>query len=74
MGFPLDMLKEYLRSLDEVLLCELLDISAEELVERFEDRIIKRRAYLAKEVELMGEVEDARAEDFVDEDNTDEDY
>lgn len=72
--FPLDMLKEYLRSLDEVLLCELLDISAEELVERFEDRIIKRRAYLAKEVELMGEVDDARAEDFVDEDNPDKEY
>lgn len=59
--FPLDLLKQYLKSLDEVMLCELLDISAEEIIVMFEQKIIDRRAYLSKEVEYMQEVEGARA-------------
>jgi len=65
--YPLDLLIEYLKTLDEVQLCELLDIAAEDLVERFADKIRERRAYLTKELELINEVTDARAEDFVDE-------
>ena len=65
--YPLDLLKEYLKTLDEVQLCELLDIAAEDLVDRFADKIRDRRAYLTKELELMNEITDARAEDFVDE-------
>jgi hypothetical protein len=72
--YPIDLLLDYLKTLDEVLLCELLDISSEELVDMFQERIAKRRSYLEKEVELMNEVDGARAEDFVDEDNTDDDW
>lgn len=65
---PLDLLKEYLKKLDEVQLCELLDLSSEELVEFFEERIHNRRAYLEKEVEFMYEYEEAKELNF-DDDN-----
>ncbi len=52
---PLDKLLESLLKLDEVRLIELLDINAEDILERFEDKVIERNAYLAKEVELMVE-------------------
>jgi hypothetical protein len=70
--YPLDLLKEYLKTLDEVQLCELLDIAAEDLVDRFADKIRERRSYLTKELELINEVTDARAEDFVDEEFEDD--
>lgn len=72
--FPLDLLKEYLKTLDEVMLCELLDISAEDLVDMFEAKIRERRTYLTKELELIQEVEGARAEDFVDEELDDDEW
>lgn len=51
----LDLLIERLKKFDEVALLELLDISSEEIVERFKDVIIKRREYLFGEIEEMSE-------------------
>lgn len=52
---PLDLLLTYLKQLDEVTLLEVLDISSEEILEKFTDRIDQRREYLEKEFELVGE-------------------
>ena len=65
--YPLDKLLEYLRTVDEVQILELLNISTEEILERFRDRIVKRRIFLEKELELFGE-EDAMATDLIDSD------
>lgn len=51
--YPLDILTQYLLQLDEVQLCELLDISSEDLVAAFAHKIKERRAYLEKEMELV---------------------
>lgn len=40
--------------LDEITILELLDISAEELVERFEDVVESRYDYLITELEELG--------------------
>lgn len=66
MPLPLDRLKQYLLQVDEVQILELLDLSTEDIVNAFEERIIKRRKYLEKEVEAIGE-------DFIEHD-FDEDY
>lgn len=42
---------EKLKHLDEVLLLELLDISSEELVDAFIERVYDRIEYIYKEVE-----------------------
>jgi hypothetical protein len=68
---PLDILKQYLLQVEETQLLELLDLKSEDLVERFADRIKERRAYLAKEVELMQEIDQSQAEDYLDEDMDD---
>jgi hypothetical protein len=47
----LDILIERLRGFDEVTILELLDITTEELIERFKDRINARREYLFGEIE-----------------------
>ncbi len=52
---PLDRIKEWLLTLDEVQVCDLLDISTEELVYRFEDIIIKKQRHLAREMEVAFE-------------------
>lgn len=62
----LDVLIERLKKFDEVMLLELLDISSEEIVERFRDQIIARRDYLFGEVEEM-------SEEWMDEDDLIED-
>lgn len=49
----LDALKEWLLTVDETQLCELLDITAEDLVNRFEDIIIARRRLIEKEMEVL---------------------
>lgn len=51
----LDLLIERLKQFDEVSLCELLDITSEEIIERFKDVIIQRREYLFGEIEEMSE-------------------
>lgn len=42
-------LSERLKNIDEVSLLEVLDISSEELIDRFQDRIEDRFDYLEKE-------------------------
>lgn len=44
-------LNEKLRLLDETLLAELLEITSEEIVDRFQDKIEEKYDYLARELE-----------------------
>lgn len=48
-----DLLFERLKQFDEVSLVELLDITAEDLLERFRDKVIQRQDILYGEVELI---------------------
>ena len=49
----LDELKEYIKeNIDETLFLELLDLSIEELVEAFEDRIAEKQSDLVNKLEL----------------------
>jgi hypothetical protein len=56
----LDKLKERLLLVEETQLLELLEISAEDIVERFEDRIILRKLYLTSQLEYLPEDEQER--------------
>ena len=49
----IDILHEWLKQLDETQLCELLDISSEDIIARFNDLIITRRKYIEKEMEVL---------------------
>lgn len=49
----LDKLKEWLIQLDEPMLCELLDISSEDLIYRFEDLILLRKKLIEREMEVL---------------------
>lgn len=69
---PLDILKQYLLQVEETQLLELLGLTSEDLVEAFPHLIEKRRTYLAKEVELMQEIDQSQAEDYLDEDHNDD--
>ena len=51
MPITYEELREKLRQVDEISLLELLDISSEELVERFQDRIENRIDMLESEFE-----------------------
>lgn len=51
--YPIDKLLEYLRTVDEVQILELLDLSTDDILERFRDRVVSRRKYLEKEVEVI---------------------
>lgn len=53
-----DELKNALLRVDEIQVLELLDISTEDLLERFEDKIRKRLDYLRKEMEIFSEETD----------------
>lgn len=59
----LDILMERLKHYDEVTLLELLGIDAEDILERFKDRVLEKRHYLAREMEVLEETD----EDLVDE-------
>lgn len=61
--YPIDKLLNYLRTVDEVQILELLDLSTEDILERFRDRVISRRKYLEKEVEV---IYDEEGEAFLD--------
>ena len=50
-------LMEYLKRIDEISLLEILDISSEELVERFQDKIDERFEELSEEFEIQEEEE-----------------
>lgn len=51
--YPLDKLLNYLRTVDEVQILELLDLSTEDILDRFRDRIVSRRQFLEKEAEII---------------------
>ena len=51
MSLTLVELKERLKKLDETILCEVLNISSEELVERFEDVIEENFEELESDLE-----------------------
>jgi len=51
-SLTLNEVKDRLKMLDEVILLEVLDISAEELIEAFSDRIEERQDYFIKDLEL----------------------
>lgn len=51
MTFP--ELVEWLKTLDEVTILELLDIQTDEIVDRFEDRIEENFTRLLSEKEMM---------------------
>ncbi len=69
---PFDILLERLKQYDEVLLCELLDISSEDLVDMFMDRVRKRRSFITKELELMNP-DDLEGDDLGEDEYEDED-
>jgi hypothetical protein len=48
----LDVLKQYLLQIDEVQILELLDLSTEDLINAFEEKIVARREYLEREMEV----------------------
>lgn len=54
MTIPADVLA-YCKSLDEITLMEKLEITSEDLVERFEDKIIVLLTELEEELEDTGE-------------------
>jgi hypothetical protein len=58
-------LKDKLAQLDEISVMELLDLSSEDIVDRFEDKIQSRADYL--EAELYDEYEDYLWEDEAEE-------
>ena len=51
MSLTLEEIKERLMRLDEVDLCEVLEISSEDLVERFIDKIEDKMDYFEKDLE-----------------------
>jgi len=60
----LDLLFERLKKFDEVTLLELLDINAEELLERFKDKINQRKEMLFGEVELFIEDDEEELDEW----------
>ena len=55
----LDLLKELLKGYDEITVLELLEISTEDLLNMFEDRVIKKKKYLEQEIEALPEPPEA---------------
>ena len=55
MPYTLEELKERLKRLDEITLLETLDISSEDIVERFEDLIERDYEYLNDDLEEESE-------------------
>lgn len=53
-----DMLMERLRMYDEVTLLELLNLTSEEILQKFTERVWERREYIEREVELLFEHQD----------------
>ncbi len=60
-----DVVKKKLLKTDEITVLELLDVSSEELVSAFPDRIRQRLAYISKELEMAaGDKDDLEELDF----------
>ena len=63
MQTPIDIVLERMKNYDANEVVELLDISAEELIDRFRDRIEERHEYLMGEFEIFNSTD----EDYEDE-------
>lgn len=55
MATTLPELMDWLKTLDEITLLELLDVSSEEIVDQFADRVEENFSRLLSERELMNE-------------------
>ena len=51
--YPLDLIVNALKTYDETELCDLLQITSEDLLRRFEDRVKTRRKFLERELEVF---------------------
>lgn len=60
-----DMLMERLKSYDEVTILELLNLTTNELLAKFAERVWERKEYIEREVEMLYEEQDD--EEMVDE-------
>lgn len=69
MSVPLDVLIERLKQYDEVQICELLELTAEDLVLAFVSKIRERREFLSTELEIFDD-----SEELLDEEPTDENW
>jgi hypothetical protein len=58
----IDILFERLRQFDEVSLLELLDISVDDLLERFRDKVVQRKKQLFGEIEIIN-IDDTELEE-----------
>lgn len=66
MTYPMDRLLEYLRSIDEVALLDLLGLTTEDILDRFKDIVYNKRHILEKEVELLPNEDDSDGEEYED--------
>jgi hypothetical protein len=55
---PIDIVIERMRMYDVVEVIELLKISAEDIIDRFADRITEREEYLRREFEIFNNTDD----------------
>lgn len=62
----MDRLLEYLRSIDEVALLDLLGLTTEDILDRFKDIVYNKRHILEKEVELLPNEDDSDGEEYED--------
>lgn len=51
--YPLDLIINQLKTYDETELCDMLHITSEDILRRFEDKVRQRRKYLEKELEVF---------------------
>lgn len=49
---PLDQIIDQLKTYDEVEICDILKITSEDLLRKFQDRIVARRKFLEQELEI----------------------
>lgn len=69
MPHSLDILFERLKQFDEVILLELLDITSEDILNKFKDRVKAKREQLYGEIEILN-IDDPELE----EEHADEEY
>jgi len=50
---PLDHILNQLKIYDELEICDLLGITSEDLINKFFDRIVRKRKYLERELEIF---------------------
>jgi hypothetical protein len=61
----LDILMERLRHYDEIQILELLDLSSDDILNRFQDVVLARREYLMRELEVLEDPEE-EIDEFMD--------